>query len=127
MADTLTGTLHLRSAAIDWRDETARCVGVFRSDEAAALEVEYRVHLDAALLDLLARAFLQAGVPILRESKAAFPGVVLRGDTPAEYVAKPRQRRPAVGPDGEKIDRRTRAWREMQKAPAAAPTNGDTP
>src|SRR5512139_1496553 len=70
---TLPGSLNMLTALIDWRDETARCVGVFRADGAMALEVEYKVHMDPTVLDLLARAFLKAGVPIIRGSKAAVP------------------------------------------------------
>src|SRR5512139_200653 len=70
---TLPGSLNMLTALIDWRDETARCVGVFRADGAMALEVEYKVHMDPTVLDLLARAFLKAGIPIIRGSKATAP------------------------------------------------------
>lgn len=90
MAPTLTGTLNMLTATIDWRDETARCVGVFRSETAAALEVEYKVHLDQTILDLLARAFLKAGIPVLRGSEAKLPSVRLIGDTLSEMVPAPK-------------------------------------
>ena len=105
----LTGTLNMLTAQIDWRDETARCVGVFRSDAHGALEVEYKVHLESTVLDLLARAFLKAGLPVLRGSAATVSGIaVLDGAiTPAP-----------------KIDRRRREWRQ-QKAAVGEPSNGD--
>jgi len=81
---TLTGTLNMLTAQIDWRDETARCVGVFRSDDHGALEVEYKVHLDREILDLLARAFLKVGIPVIRGSDAIVPGLKLVGDTLVE-------------------------------------------
>lgn len=145
MAPTLTGTLNMLTATIDWRDETARCVGVFRSENAAALEVEYKVHLDRAILDLLARAFLKAGVPVLRGSEAELPNVRLLGDTLSEIrPAPPRPPAPAPSPDdgglpsyaapalppvqafkmdgqpkdrAPKVDRRS-TWREERKAAA---------
>jgi hypothetical protein len=108
------------SATIDWRDETARCVGVFRSEDAAALEVEYRVHLDHAILDLLARAFLKAGVPVLRGSAADLPAVRLLGDTLAEHIPVRRPSAPTAGATGgpKKVDKRTRAWKEQQRKAA---------
>lgn len=91
MVSALKGRLNMISATIDWRDETARCVGVFRSEDAMALEVEYRVHLDEQMLDLLAKTFLQAGVPILRGSEATTPAVRLFGQAP-EVHEPPAQR-----------------------------------
>jgi hypothetical protein len=115
---TLTGTLNMLTATIDWRDETARCVGVFRSEHASALEVEYTVHLDTALLDLLARAFLKAGVPVLRGSSAEHPGVQLLGETLSQHILGRRPRsRPAKPDGGPRIDRRTRAWKAQQRVP----------
>jgi hypothetical protein len=115
------------SATIDWRDESVRCVGVFRSDDGAAMEVEYKIRLDDDVLDFLAKAFLKAGVPILRGSEEALPKVTLRGETLMEYTpARP----PATkyNMDGSpKIDKRTRAYREAMKQPETSvlPTNGD--
>lgn len=100
----LTGTLNMLMATIDWRDETARCVGVFRSHEHAAVEVEYKVILDESLLNLLARAFLKAGIPVLRGSKANLPAVQLLGDTLHEYLAAkkapPKSGGLGIGADG---------------------------
>lgn len=107
---TLAGTLNMLTAQIDWRDETARCVGVFRSDEHGALEVEYRVSLDAAILDLLARAFLQAGLPVLRGSAVETRGITIGDGTP-------------MTPTAQKIDRRRREWRKRETV--GVPTNGD--
>ena len=109
---TLAGTLNMLTAQIDWRDETARCVGVFRSDAHGALEVEYRVSLDAHILDLLARAFLKAGLPVLRGSMAEERGVMIGDGTP-------------MTPTAQKIDRRRREWREHKSVVNGG--NGDTP
>jgi len=97
---TLAGTLNMLTAQIDWRDETARCVGVFRSDDHGALEVEYRVLLDAHILDLLARAFLKAGLPVLHGSMAEERGVTIADGMPMTPLAQ-------------KIDRRRREWRKQ--------------
>ena len=63
---TMDGTLTMHSALIDWRDDTARCVALFKSTQGPALEVEYRVVLTDDLLKTLAHAFVVAGVPMLR-------------------------------------------------------------
>ena len=107
---TLTGTLNMLTAQIDWRDETARCVGVFRSDAHGALEVEYRVSLDSTILDLLARAFLKAGLPVLRGSAVEERGVLVTDGA-------------AMTPTAQKIDRRRREWRKRETV--GVPTNGD--
>lgn len=119
MAPVMAGTLNLLRATIDWRDETAQCLGIFRSDGATALEVEYKVVLDDALLDLLARAFLKAGLPLLRGSKTQVevPSITPIGDTLGEFRS---------ASDAPKLDRRTRAWRDQQRALRDAPPNGNT-
>lgn len=63
---TMDGTLTMHSALIDWRDDSARCVALFKSAQGPALEVEYRVVLNDHLLKILAHAFVVAGVPMLR-------------------------------------------------------------
>jgi hypothetical protein len=63
---TMDGTLTMHSALIDWRDDSARCVALFKSSQGPALEVEYRVVLNDHLLKILATAFVVAGVPMLR-------------------------------------------------------------
>ena len=97
---TLAGSLNMLTAQIDWRDETARCVGVFRSDDHGALEVEYRVVLDTHILDLLARAFLKAGLPVLRGLAAEARGVTVVDGS-------------LMTPTAQKIDRRRREWRKQ--------------
>lgn len=126
----LTGRLNMLTATIDWRNEVARCVGVFRSEEQAAMEVEYTIHLDDELLDLLAKAFLQAGVPVLRGSEAATPAVTLVGDTlsefkAAEVVTGARQKVQRYNMDGTpRLDRRTRAGKEQERMQTAAGRKG---
>lgn len=109
---TLAGTLNMLTAQIDWRDETARCVGVFRSDDHGALEVEYKVHLESGILDLLARAFLNAGLPVLRGSVAVASRITVLDGTP-------------MTPTAQKIDRRKREWRERKSVVNGG--NGDAP
>ena len=131
----VVGTLNMLSATIDWRDETARCVGVFRSQDHAAVEVEYKVHMATELLSLLARAFLKAGVPVVRGSKArvgiTIPAEELVGlsvaPSPAPAAPPPRTLDPPVK-EGEllerRVDRRTREWKEQERARLAG-ANGN--
>ena len=106
MADRLTidGTLTVQTALIDWRDESATCAGVFRSKGTAALEVQYRVILDAAMLKTLAHAFTMAGVPLLRgpEIPATVEHVI--PPTPTETMQ-------------DRIDKRSKAWRAAHPRP----------
>lgn len=112
MADlSLTGTLRMVSAQIDWRAETARCVGLFRTPDGGSLEVEYRAPLDLDLLDLLAKAFLKAGLPSLHRP----PPEPVKMMVPSGVVEIPDR----------KIDKRSREWKRLQRqAQAADPTNG---
>lgn len=112
MADlSLTGTLRMVSACIDWRAETARCIGLFRTPDGGSLEVEYRVPLGLDLLDLLAQAFLKAGLPTLN---APSPEPVKMA-VPSGVVEVPDRR----------IDKRSREWKLLQRKMAEDdPTNG---